>query len=28
VVTGRVVRDASGKIIRSERITTHYKALE
>jgi hypothetical protein len=28
VVTGRVVRDASGKVIRSERITTHYKALE
>jgi hypothetical protein len=28
VVTGRVVRDAGGKIIRNERITTHYKALE
>ena len=28
VVTGRVVRDASGKVIRSERITTHYEPLE
>lgn len=27
VVTGRVVRDASGKVIRSERITTHYEPL-
>jgi VanW like protein len=27
VVTGRVVRDASGAIIRSERITTHYQPL-
>ncbi|HJZ47853.1 MAG TPA: VanW family protein [Roseiflexaceae bacterium] len=28
VVTGRVVRDAAGKVIRSERILTHYEALE
>jgi hypothetical protein len=28
VATGRVVRDASGKVIRSERIHTHYEPLE
>ena len=28
VVTGRVVRDAAGKVIRSERILTHYEPLE
>ncbi len=28
VVTGRVVRDSSGKIIRNERITTHYEPLD
>lgn len=28
VVTGRVVRDAAGKVIRSERIVTHYQPLE
>jgi len=28
VVTGRVVRDATGKVIRSERIVTHYQPLE
>jgi hypothetical protein len=28
VLTGRVVRDAAGKVIRSERITTHYEPLE
>jgi hypothetical protein len=28
VVTGRVVRDAAGKVIRSERILTHYQPLE
>jgi hypothetical protein len=28
VVTGRVVRDAAGKVIRSERIHTHYEPLE
>jgi hypothetical protein len=28
VVTGRVVRDADGKVIRNERITTHYEPLE
>jgi len=28
VVTGRVVRDAAGNVIRSERVVTHYQALE
>ncbi|MEO7909225.1 MAG: VanW family protein, partial [Roseiflexaceae bacterium] len=28
VVTGRVVRDAGGTVIRSERILTHYQPLE
>jgi len=28
VVTGRVVRDAAGEVIRNERIVTHYQALE
>jgi vancomycin resistance protein YoaR len=28
VVTGRVVRDAAGKVIRSEQIMTHYEPLE
>jgi vancomycin resistance protein YoaR len=28
VVTGRVVRDAAGKVLHSEKIATHYEPLE